>query len=130
MHQLTRLGHGSVTGFPARPTRQGGTRALSALLAASTAIIAVVAACSGGNSSSDDGRCRDGMCCDPGERMASGYPKGCPHGGKISRCERPGDNCISRTEDGQYAINCWSVSCSDCPYAPDYGLLVQWCSEN
>jgi hypothetical protein len=126
----------ATPGSTARPTarqrRLGRDCALATLITASALTITTVAACSGNrDNAADDGRCRDGMCCEPGERMAAGYPKGCPHGGHISRCERTGGNCISRTDDGQYAINCWTPDCAKCAdYAPDYGYLVQWCSEN
>ena len=68
------------------------------------------------------------VCCNDGEAIVEASM--CTYGGFIASCARTNDNCIERTNDGQYAVNCWSENCKDCPSAPSYDVLITWCANN
>lgn len=89
------------------------------------------------NSSTSGSRCRQAtnrsgaalnVCCNEGETIVEASV--CTYGGFIASCTRPNDNCIERTNDGQYSVNCWSENCKDCPSAPSYDVLITWCADN
>lgn len=92
---------------------------------------------SNGGTWGKDARCMDGVkkngnveqvCCEEGETITDVTQ--CTYSGFIASCARANDNCIQRTNDGEYAVNCWAENCDDCPSAPNYGVLVVWCANN
>ncbi len=89
------------------------------------------------NSSTNGQRCKQAtnrsgvsseVCCNDGETIVEASM--CTYGGFIASCARANDNCIERTNDDQYAVNCWSENCKDCPSAPSYDVLITWCANN
>lgn len=107
-------------------------------------VLGMGSGCSESDSSSDgetsgqeSTRCKDAVqrsgnvvevCCDVGETIEK--TSMCTYGGFIASCVPVAGNCIMRTNDGEYAVNCGSTRCSECPYAANYDLLVGWCAYN